>query len=223
MAFPDLRQHFRNTIAKGWSGDNLAIQIKYDLFKHQGKSITNYKQTLLDVYSELAIQSMKDPYVFDFVNLSSEAKERDIEKQLVSHIRQFLLELGKGFAFVGQQYHPEITEEDYYIDLLFYNIPLKAYVVIEPKNTKFVPEYAGKLNFYLSAMDALLKKDDDKPTIGMLLCRDNNIGIEYALRDITKPIGVSDFQFTEILPDKIKSSLQTIQEIENELKNLESE
>lgn len=141
---------------------------------------------------------------------------------MVKHITKFLLELGKGFAFLGQQYHLEVAEEDYYLDLLFYNVPLKSYVVIELKNTKFIPEYAGKLNFYFSAVDDLLKKADDQPTIGMLLCRDkNNIAVEYALRDMNKPIGVSEFQFTEILPESIKSRLPSVEELENELKNLE--
>ncbi|WP_205942738.1 PDDEXK nuclease domain-containing protein [Pedobacter psychroterrae] len=216
--------YISQTLENNWSRDVLALQIKSNLYKRKGRSITNFKHTLPDVYSDLAIQTLKDPYVFDFVALTTEAKERDIEKQLVTHITKFMLELGKGFAFVGQQYHLEIAGEDYYLDLLFYNIPLKSYVVIELKNTKFVPEYAGKLNFYLSAVDDLLKKEDDKPTLGMLLCRDkNNIGVEYALRDINKPIGVSEFQFTEILPDNLKSSLPTIEEIENELKFDDSE
>ena len=161
---------------------------------------------------------LKDPYVFDFFSMSKPYKEKDIERQLVQHVTKFLLELGKGFAFVGQQYHLEIAEQDYYIDLLFYHIKLKCYVVIELKNTKFIPEYAGKLNFYLSAVDSLVKQPDDNPTIGMLLCRDkNNIEAEFALRDINKPMGVSEFQITEILPDNLKSSLPTIEEIEKEL------
>ena len=150
--------------------------------------------------------------------MQSGYKEKDIENQLVNHIQKFLLELGKGFAFVGKQYHFEIAEKDYYIDLLFYHIKLKCYVVIELKNTGFIPEYAGKLNFYLSAVDSLLKDFNDKPTIGILLCREkNNIEAEFALRDINKPMGVSEFQLTEILPDELKSSLPTIEEIENEL------
>lgn len=129
-----------------------------------------------------------------------------------------MLELGKGFAFVGQQYHLEIAENDYYIDLLFYHVKLKCFVVIELENTKFIPEYAGKLNFYLSAVDTLLKAEDDKPTIGIILCRDkNNIEAEFALRDISKPMGISEFNFTEILPEELKSSLPTIEEIEREL------
>ncbi len=153
------------------------------------------------------------------MTLSKPYQEKDIENQLIKHIAKFLLELGKGFAFVGQQYHLEIAGNDYYIDLLFYHIKLKCYLVIELKNTKFIPEYAGKLNFYLSAVDSLLKQSDDKSTIGLILCRDkNNIEAEFALRDMNKPMGVSEFNLTEILPEELKSSLPTIEEIENELK-----
>ncbi len=212
--------YINETIENNWSRDVLALQIKTDLFKRQGKSITNFKNTLPEPFSELAQQTLKDPYIFDFMTMSKPYYEKDIEKQLVSHVTKFLLELGKGFAFVGQQYHLEIAENDYYIDLLFYHIKLKCYVVIELKNTKFTPEYAGKLNFYLSAVDSLVKTEEDKPTIGILLCRDkNNIEAEFALRDINKPMGVREFQFTEILPDELKSSLPTIQEIEAELKD----
>ncbi|HXK52215.1 MAG TPA: DUF1016 domain-containing protein, partial [Caldisericia bacterium] len=147
--------------------------------------------------------------------------ERDIENQLIEHITKFLLELGKGFAFVGQQYHLEVGETDYYLDLLFYHIKLKCYVVIELKNTKFIPEYAGKLNFYLSAVDSLLKTVSDNPTIGILLCRDKNkIETEFALRDINKPMGVSEFTLTEVLPDNLKGSLPTVEEIEADIEKL---
>lgn len=214
--------YVQQTLENNWSRDILGLQIKSNLYYRKGKSITNFKRSLPEFFSDLAQQTLKDPYIFDFLNLTPKVKERDIENQLVSHITKFLLELGKGFAFIGQQYQLEVGNEDYYLDLLFYNIPLKCYVVIELKNTKFIPEYAGKLNFYLSAVDNLLKKADDRPTIGMLLCRDkNNIAVEYALRDMSKPIGVSEFQFTEILPDGIKSSLPSIEEIENELKNID--
>lgn len=152
--------------------------------------------------------------------MSKPYHEKDIENQLVGQITKFLLELGKGFAFIGRQYHLQVGETDYFIDLLFYHIKLHCYVVIELKNTRFIPEYAGKLNFYLSAVDSLVKSEADNPTIGILLCRDkNNIETEFALRDINKPIGVSEFQLTEILPDELKSSLPTIEEIENGLKN----
>jgi predicted nuclease of restriction endonuclease-like (RecB) superfamily len=213
--------YISKTIASGWSRDNLAIQIKSNLFSRVGKSITNFKQTLPQPLSDLAQQTLKDPYIFDFLTLTAETKERDIETQLVQQVTKFLLELGKGFAFVGRQYHLEIGGSDYYIDLLFYHIHLKCYVVIELKNTKFIPEYAGKLNFYLSAVDSLLKQDSDISTIGILLCRDkNNLEAEFALRDIGKPMGVSEFQFTEILPENLKGSLPTVEELEAELKKL---
>lgn len=212
--------YIQKTIENSWSRDTLALQIKNDLYKRQGKSITNFKNTLPNPQSDLAQQTLKDPYVFDFMSLSENAKEKDIEKQLVNHITRFLLELGKGFAFIGQQYHIRIGDQDYYIDLLFYHVHLKCYVVIELKNTRFTPEYAGKLNFYLSAVDSLLKKEEDKPTIGIILCREkNNIEAEFSLRDINKPMGVSEFQITEMLPDELKASLPTIEEIENELNN----
>jgi predicted nuclease of restriction endonuclease-like (RecB) superfamily len=214
--------YIQQTIENNWSRDTLALQIKTGLYGRNGKAVTNFKNTLPEPLSDLAQQTLKDPYIFDFMTLATGFKEKDIEKQLVQHITKFLLELGKGFAFVGQQYHLEIADNDYYIDLLFYHIKLKCYVVIELKNTKFIPEYAGKLNFYLSAVDSLIKQEDDKPTIGILLCLDkNNIEAEFALRDINKPMGVSEYQITENLPDNLKSSLPTIEEIENEFKNLE--
>ena len=212
--------YIEQTIENNWSRDVLANQIKTNLYNRIGKSVNNFKATLPEPFSDLAEQTLKDPYVFDFLTISTKANERDIENQLVEHVKKFLLELGKGFAFVGQQYNLEVAEKEYYLDLLFYHIKLKCYVVIELKNTKFIPEYAGKINFYLSAVDSLLKNEDDKPTIGLLLCRDkNNIEAEFALRDINKPIGISEFQLTEILPEELKSSLPTIEEIENELKN----
>jgi predicted nuclease of restriction endonuclease-like (RecB) superfamily len=209
----------QQTLQNNWSRDVLALQIKSDLFERHGKTISNFKNTLPEPTADLAQQSLKDPYVFDFVALAERYNERDIENQLVQHISKFLLELGKGFAYIGRQYPLQIGEKDYYIDLLFYHVVLKAYVVIELKNTAFIPEYAGKLNFYLSAVDSLLKKEDDKPTLGILLCRDkNNIEAEFALRDINKPMGVSEFKLTEILPEDLKSSLPTIEEIEQNLK-----
>ncbi|ABG60182.1 PDDEXK nuclease domain-containing protein [Cytophaga hutchinsonii] len=220
-SYTEAQFYLQQTISNAWGRETLALQIKSQLFERQGKAITNFKQTLPEPLSDLAQQTLKDPYNFDFVNMAGTMKEKDLEKQLITHISKFLLELGKGFAFVGQQYHLEIAENDYYLDLLFYHIKLKCYVVIELKNTKFVPEYTGKMNFYLSAVDTLLKQDDDKPTIGILLCRDkNNIEAEFALRDINKPIGISEFSFTEILPENLKSSLPTVEELENELQHL---
>lgn len=216
------RFYIQQTIENGWSRDVLALQIKSNLFARQGAAISNFKATLPSPQSDLAQQTIKDPYTFDFLSMTHPYNERDIENQLIEHITKFLLELGKGFAFVGRQYHLEVGESDYYLDLLFYHIRLKCYVVIELKNTKFIPEYSGKLNFYLSAVDSLLKSDGDNPTIGILLCRDKNkIETEFALRDINKPMGVSEFTLTEVLPDELKGSLPTVEEIEDDFKKLE--
>ncbi len=216
--------YINETIENGWSRDVLALQIKSDLYSRQGKAITNFKITLPEPQSDLAQQTIKDPYSFDFLTLTRPYNERDIEHQLINHITKFLLELGKGFAFVGRQYHLEIGDSDYYLDLLFYHIKLKCYVVVELKNTKFIPEYAGKLNFYLSAVDSFLKSETDQPTIGILLCRDRNrIETEFALRDINKPMGVSEFTLTENLPENLKGSLPTIEEIEADFESLGNE
>lgn len=181
--------YIQQTMENNWSRDVLALQIKSNLYNRQGKSVTNFKKTLPIPQSDLAQQTIKDPYSFDFLTMTKPYNERDVEQQLIEHISKFLLELGKGFAFVGRQYHLEIDKSDYYLDLLFYHTRLKCYVVIELKNTKFMPEYAGKLNFYLSAVDSLVKADDDKPTIGILLCRDKKkIETEFALRDMSKPM-----------------------------------
>lgn len=212
--------YMQKTITNSWSRDVLGIQIKSNLFARQGAAISNFESTLPKPQSDLAHQTLKNPYVFDFLNLKESFKEKDIEDQLVQHVTKFLLELGKGFAYLGKQYHLEVGGSDYYMDLLFYHLKLRCYVVVELKNTKFIPEYAGKLNFYLSAVDSLLATADDNASIGILLCRSNNqIETEFALRGIKKPIGVSEFQFTEIIPEELKSSLPTIEEIENELKN----
>lgn len=216
--------YVKQTIENNWSRDILDLQIKSQLFERQGKSVNNFKNTLPEPFSDLAIQTLKDPYIFDFLSLDSKYRERDVEAQLVQHITKFLLELGKGFAFIGQQYQLVIAENDYYIDLLFYHTRLKCYIVVELKNTKFIPEFAGKLNFYLSAVDSLVKQEDDNPTIGILLCKDkNNLEAEFALRDINKPIGISELKLTENLPDNLKSSLPTIEEIELELKRLDNQ
>lgn len=204
-----------NCIANNWSRDVLDMQIKSNLFERLGRSVNNFKATLPEPLSDLAHQTLKDPYIFDFLSLDGQYRERDIEKQLLKHITQFLLELGKGFAFIGNQFHLQVGDNDYYLDLLFYHTRLKCYVVIELKNTKFIPEYAGKLNFYLSAVDTLVKDTTDNPTIGILLCKDkSNIEVEFALRDMNKPMGVSELKLVEDLPENLKSSLPTIEEIE---------
>lgn len=219
----DLKTRFwyaEKCVENNWSRDILHLQIKSNLIERQGKSINNFESTLPKPLSDLANQTLKDPYIFDFLTLDADFREKDVEKQLTHHITKFLLELGKGFSFLGNQYHLEVGNQDYYIDLLFYHIKLKCYIVIELKNTKFKPEYTGKLNFYLSAVDSLIKEESENPTIGILLCKDkNNIEAEFALRDINKPIGISEIQFVEKLPDNLKSALPTIEEIENELKN----
>jgi predicted nuclease of restriction endonuclease-like (RecB) superfamily len=213
--------YIKKTIENNWGRETLALQIKSDLYNRSGKALTNFKNTLPEPLSDLAQQTLKDPYNFDFMSMTEVYVERDIENQLVNHITKFLLELGKGFAFIGQQYHLQVSGKDYYIDLMFYHTRLKCYVVIELKNTAFVPEYAGKLNFYLSAVDSLVKQDDDNPTIGILLCRDkDNIEAEFALRDIGKPMGISEFTLLEHLPDNLKSNMPTINEIEQELTKL---
>lgn len=206
------------TAKNGWSRDTMLLQIKTDLYSRQGKAITNFKTTLPELQSDLVQQTIKDPYVFDFLSVAGDMRERDIENQLIENVSKFLLELGKGFAFIGKQYQLKIAGQEYYVDLLFYHVTLKCYVVIELKNTKFIPEYAGKLNFYISAVDEVLKAENDQPSIGILMCRDkNNLEVEFSLRGMSQPIGVSEFNLTEILPDSLKSSLPTIEEIESKL------
>ncbi|MGB0428870.1 MAG: PDDEXK nuclease domain-containing protein [Bacteroidia bacterium] len=193
------------------------------LHKRQGNITSNFRETLPEPFSDLAQQTLKDPYIFDFLSLAKGYRERDIEKQLIQHITKFLLELGKGFAFVGNQYQIQVSDKDYYIDLLFYHTKLKCYVVIELKNTSFKPEFTGKLNFYLSAVDSLVKDKTDNPTIGLLLCKDKDrIEVEFALRDINKPMGISELNLVDHLPDDLKSSLPTIEEIENEFMDTNS-
>ena len=211
------------TIENGWSRDNLEIQIENNYFERKGNSITNFERTLPSSQSELAQETIKDPYNFDFLGLENDALEKEIEKELTNHITEFLIELGKGFAYVGKQYHLKISEKDYYIDLLFYHLELRCYVVIELKAGAFKPEYAGKINFYLSAVDSLLKRKEDNPTIGILLCKKKDkVEAEFALRDINKPIGISDYTLTKAIPDEIKTKLPTVEQIEKELSEIEN-
>lgn len=213
--------YIQQTLENGWNRDELGLQIKSNLFQRAGAAVSNFANTLPQPQSELAQQTLKDPYVFDFLTMTAPYNERDIEQQLVAHITTFLLELGKGFAFIGRQHPVEIGGTQYFMDLLFYHVVLKCYVVVELKNKKFIPEYAGKLNFYLSAVDSLIKREDDNPTIGLLLCRDKNaIEVEFALRDIHKPMGVSEYTLTENLPDNLKSAMPTIAEIEADFAHL---
>lgn len=210
--------YIRRTIQHGWSRNVLVHQIESSLYGRQGKVITNFDRTLPAPQSELALQVLKDPYVFDFLSIGEEAKERDLEKALLEQIRVFLFELGVGFAFVGSQYHLEVGGEDFYIDLLFYHLRLRCFVVIELKVGEFQPEYAGKMNFYLSAVDDILRHKDDHPSIGIILCKaKNKVIAEYALRDTRKPIGVSGYKLTETLPKNLKGELPSIKELETSL------
>ncbi len=208
----------RQAIQHGWSRNVLVHQIESGLYRRQGKALTNFDRTLPTPQSELAQQILKDPYNFDFLTLGADAQERELERGLLEHIRAFLLELGVGFAFVGSQYLLEVGGEEFRIDLLFYHLKLRCYVVIDLKISDFKPEFAGKMNFYLSAVDDLLRHPNDQPSIGMILCKTRNrVVVEYALRDVGKPIGITEYQLTAILPDQLKSSLPTIEELEAEL------
>lgn len=201
----------------GWSRTVLEWQIAQRFHERAGQAEGNFAQTLPAPQSDLVQQSLKDPYVFDFLTLAPQAVERDIENQLVAQITRFLLELGKGFAFLGRQYPLAVNGRDYFLDLLFYHARLKCYVVIELKAGAFKPEYVGKLNFYLSAVDDQLRASDDQPTIGLILCKDKDkLDVEYALRDIHKPMGVSSF-ITKDIPLSVQSQLPTVQQIESEL------
>lgn len=210
------------TIENGWGRDNLEIQIVNNYYQRKGNAIANFEKTLPSAQSELAKETIKDPYDFDFLGLEDDALEKEIEIELTKHITKFLIELGKGFAFVGKQYHLKVSEKDYYLDLLFYHLELRCYVVIELKAGIFKPEHTGKLNFYLSAVDTLVKRKEDNPTIGILLCKKKDrIEAEFALRDINKPIGISDYLLTKAIPENIKSKLPTVEQLENELSELE--
>lgn len=215
--------YIQQTIEYGWSRNILVHQIESGLYQRSGGAITNFDRALPKPQSELAQQLVKDPYHFDFLSLGKEAQERDLERALIEHIREFLLELGVGFAFVGSQYHLEVEGEDFYIDLLFYHLKLRCFVVIDLKMSAFQPEYSGKMNFYISAVDALLRHADDKPTIGIILCKDKKKTIaEYALRDINKPIGVSTYHVDHTLPEALQGSLPTVEQLETELETVSS-
>lgn len=215
---PDEREwYIRKAFEQGWSRDILVMQIESRLFHRQGKAVNNFAGTLPPLQSDLAQQTLKDPYLFDFLGLGNEAQEREVERELVKHITSFLLELGTGFSFVGRQVHLEVEGEDFFIDLLFYHLKLRCYVVIELKATSFKPEYAGKLNFYLSAVDATMRHENDNPSIGLILCKDRKgLIAEYALKDIAKPVGVSEYQLVAAIPENLKGSLPTIEELEAE-------
>jgi len=207
----------RQTIEHGWSQPLLCIKIDQQAHARQGKAITNFPATLPPADSDMAAQVFKDPYLFDFLGTADPRREGEVEQALVDHIQRFLLELGAGFAFVGRQVHLEIGSQDFYLDLLFYHLKLRRYVVVELKAVPFNPDFAGKMNLYLSAVDDLLRHPDDQPSMGLLLCRSKDkLVVEYALRDIKKPIGVAEWETTLVksLPTDLKSSLPTVSEIE---------
>ena len=201
----------KQVLIQGWSRDSLIQMIKNSTYERQGSAVSNFNEKLPAAQFDLAQQTLKDPYIFDFLTLTEPFKERELETELLKHLEKFLLELGGGFAFVGRQYHIEISDKDFYIDLLFYHLELRAFVVIELKRGDFKPEYAGKMNFYCSVVDDKLKHATDQPTIGLILCQTKDrILAEYALRGIQKPIGVSDYELTRALPDNLKTSLPSI-------------
>ena len=211
--------YLRETVNNGWSRNVLVHQIESDLFRRQGKAVTNLRWTLPPPQSDLAAEILKDPYNFDFLSLGERASERDLHRSLLAHLRDFLIELGVGFAFVGSEHPLEVGGQDFRIDLLFYHLRLRCYVVVELKIGDFAPEQVGKLNFYLSAVDDLIRDaDHDGPTIGILLCKTKNRVIaEYALRDLNKPVGISSYRLEKALAGEMKRNLPTIEELEAEL------
>ena len=211
--------YIQQTIQNNWSRNVLEMQIDSKLIERQGKAINNFEVTLPKSQSDLAKETLKDPYKFGFVTLESEVQELQLEKSLTDNITHFLLELGKGFAFVGRQYPLLVGKKERKIDLLFYHLKMHCYVVIDLKMGEFEPEYAGKMNYYLSAVDKLIKTEEDNPSIGIILCKSkDNLEVEFALQDFNKPMGISEFTFNE-LPENIKMNMPTIQELENELNN----
>ncbi|ABE52141.1 PDDEXK nuclease domain-containing protein [Methanococcoides burtonii] len=214
--------YIQKTIQNNWSRSVLTHHIESNLFKREGKAITNFKATLPEPQSDLAIETLKDPYNFDFLTLTEKHNEKELEDALINHVTHFLLELGAGFSYLGKQYKLEVSGDEFFIDLLFYHVKLHCYVVVELKAVKFKPEFAGKLNFYISAVDEILKSEQDDTTIGILICKSkNDTVVEYSLKDVHKPIGVSEYIITKNLPDEFKSSLPSIEEIEAELSGLE--
>jgi len=213
--------YIKKSAENGWSRNVLVHQIESGLYQRQVlvDKVSNFESRLPSPQSELAAQTMKDPYVFDFIPFREEMLERDIEQALVRDVTKLLLELGTGFAFLGNQYHLNVGGDDFYIDLLFYNLNLRCYVVIELKAGDFKPEYAGQLNFYLSAVDGILKKEEDNPSIGLLLCKSkNNLVAEYSLKDISKPIGVSEYKVTSSLPNALEEQLPSVEDILKRIK-----
>jgi predicted nuclease of restriction endonuclease-like (RecB) superfamily len=212
------RRYAERAIEHGWSRSILVIHIETRLLEREGKATTNFQARLPAPQSDLAGQTLKDPYLFDFLRLGPEADEREIENALVDHVTRFLLELGAGFAFVGRQVHVEVGGEDFFIDLLFYHLKLRCYVVVELKAGAFKPEHTGQLSFYMSAVDSQFKAEQDQPTIGLLLCKtQNRVVAEYTLRNSNRPIGVAEYQLVNALPAELQTDLPSIEQIEKEM------
>lgn len=210
------------TIENGWSRNVLINMISVSLIQSQGKAITNFSKTLPEYDSELVRETFKDPYNFDFLNLTETYKERELENALTENISKFLIELGSGFAFVGKQVEISVSNQSFFIDLLFYHIKLKRYIVIELKTGNFEPEFAGKLNFYVTTVDKQLRDESDNATIGLLICKDKDeIIAEYSLTDLHKPLGISSYELRKVLPENFRSLLPSIEEVEEELKNID--
>jgi predicted nuclease of restriction endonuclease-like (RecB) superfamily len=215
---PTRRWYMEQTLANGWSRNVLALQIAAGAHTRHGKAVTNFSALLPTPQSDLAQQALKDPYIFDFLTLTEPFHERELETALVRHLEKFLLELGQGFAFVGRQFRLDVGDEDFYIDLLFYHLRLRAFVVIDLKKGRFKPEYAGKLNFYCNVVNDRLKHPTDAPTIGLILCQTRDrLLAEYSFAGIDKPIGISTYELTRALPARLESALPTVEEIEAEL------
>lgn len=210
--------YVQKTMDNGWSRNVLEHQIDSGLYDRQGKAVNNFQLKLPEAQSDLAQQTLKDPYNFDFLTLREEYDEKELEDALINQITQFLLELGTGFSYLGRQVHLRVGESDFYMDLLFYHVRLHCYIVVELKTEKFKPEFAGKLNFYVTAVNKQMKAEQDNPTIGLLICKDkDDVVAEYALDDILQPIGIAAYELTKVLREEFKSSLPTVEEIENEL------
>lgn len=216
--------YIKEIVQNGWSSNMLKMQIDGKVYERQAlaEKITNFDLTLPSVQSDLATQTMKDPYIFDFISIKGKVKELEIENAMINKIKDVLIELGKGFAFVGSEYKLEVGGKEYFIDLLFYHLKLKCYIVVELKAREFEPTDAGQLNFYLSAVDDLVKDKDDNATIGLLLCKGkDNFTAEYALKDINKPIGISEYKLLEDMPEYIRSQLPRAEDIELHIKYIE--
>lgn len=220
---PTRHWYMQAAVQHGWSRNILVMQIESAAHQRQGRTVSNFARRLPAPDSDLVQQALKDPYLFDFLTLEPGFHERELETGLVAHLEKFLLELGQGFAFVGRQYHLDVGEQDFYIDLLFYHLKLRCYVVIDLKRGDFKPEYAGKINFYCNVVDDQLRHKTDQPTIGLILCQQpNRVLAEYALRGVDKPIGVSSYELTRALPRNLESSLPSIEQIERELQGGEA-